>query len=164
MKREDWAWLVLLITILLAGADLGGGFYEHALVFPVWSANPPQTLALIQPENGGISLIRFWIPMHGALTLALIAALVLNWKQKRERMLILLGFGAYLVMRVWTFAYFVPEITAFTQMSPSGPPSAELVERAARWGLLSHGRTVLVLIMAVSLIVAAMPGRRRRSV
>ena len=44
--------------------------------------------------------------------------LVLNWRQPRERKLILLGFGAYLVMRVWTFAYFVPEITVFTQMSP----------------------------------------------
>lgn len=161
MKREDFAWLMLLLAILMAGADLGGSFYEHALVFPAWSADPPRTLALIQPEHGGISLIRFWIPMHSALTLTLIVALVLNWKNRRVRNLLFGAIGAYAVMRAWTFAYFVPEITAFVQMSPKGPSSPELAERAARWGMLSHGRTVLVAIMTGLLIIAAMPGRRR---
>jgi hypothetical protein len=156
MTKNQWARFSLILMVLLSGMDLGGTFYEHALVFPVWSANPPSTFALIQPQNGGISLIRFWIPVHSLFTLGLILALVLNWSKKNTRKLILLAFTSYAVMRIWTFAYFVPEIGAFIEMPLTTPSSLELTARAMRWGMLSHGRTVLVLISTVCLFLAVM--------
>lgn len=160
-SRTLAARLSLLLAILAAGVDLGGSIYEHALVFPLWSAEPPRSFALIQPERGGLTLTHFWIPVHGAVTLALIATLALHWRARRERKLIAFAFAAYLAMRAWTFAYFIPEISAFMATPPDSDASG-LVERAARWGMLSHGRTLLVLLMSGCLIAAAVPSLRAR--
>lgn len=160
MNKAKWANGVLLMCVLFAGADLGGSFYEGALVVPVWQANPPATLALIQPSHGGIELVRFWLPIHGIFNLLLFFSLWLCWKDLPRRKLILAALGTYIAMRIWTFAYFIPEITAFMQMPLDGPSTPELVARTQKWGWLSHGRGLLVLVSTVFLMKASLRSPR----
>jgi uncharacterized membrane protein len=95
--------------------------------------------------------------MHGVLTLALIVAVFKNWKDRPTRKLLLIGTIAYFAMRAWTFAYFIPEISAFMEMAPDAAVDrTELAARVAAWNNLSHGRTLLVLIMTACLFWAAL--------
>jgi hypothetical protein len=55
--------------------------YEFLVVDPVWPSRP----VLIQPERGGVSRRRFWIPAHTTFELALVAALVIAWSQPCAR-------------------------------------------------------------------------------
>jgi hypothetical protein len=67
----------LSFTLTTAAACLalmlvGGGLYEFLVVDPSW----PKRLDLVQPERGGISRRRFWIPIHTLFELCVISALV----------------------------------------------------------------------------------------
>ena len=146
MKRAHVLTWVLGLCLLTIGMDLGGGFYEGFLIVPLWNKIPPQTFRLIQPQNGGINLIHFWVPVHTLLTTLLITAITMAWKNKKLRQPILIALGTYFAMRIWTFAYFIPEITAFIATDPTGASSPELLARTKRWEILSHGRTLLVAI------------------
>src|SRR5436309_1851286 len=70
--------LVVILTISACSLALilvGGGLYEFLVVDPFWPRRPD----LIQPDRGGISRKRFWIPAHVSFELALIASLILAW-------------------------------------------------------------------------------------
>ena len=49
-------------------AIVGGGIYEHLVIDPVWPRRPD----LIQPNRGGISRGRFWMPAHAILGIVLV--------------------------------------------------------------------------------------------
>jgi hypothetical protein len=72
---------VLALSTALALISLGGGFYEFLVVDPFWPRRPD----LIQPERGGISRRRFWIPAHVTFELLLIGSLVANWSHDAVR-------------------------------------------------------------------------------
>jgi hypothetical protein len=61
----------------LALLSLGGGVYEYRVIDPAWPRRPD----LIQPDRGGVSRRRFWIPAHVAFEVALIVALAIAWSQ-----------------------------------------------------------------------------------
>ncbi len=151
--KEKWAFFVLFITILLFGVINGGGLYEEIVVGPVWSASPPASFALIQ-EPEGLSLTSFWIPFHIIANIFLILALVLYWKEKRPRNLLLVALGLYALIRIATFLYFVPEITEFMNTPSTGPFSAELAARADQWRTLSWIRTIGEIVVNVLLLLA----------
>jgi hypothetical protein len=143
----------LFLASVLASIELGGSLYEGLVVFPAWSSSPPASLALIQ-EPDGLDLVAFWIPVHLVLTIAMIAALVLNWRVPQRRMLILAGLGVYILMRAWTFLYFVPEITQFMSVPPEGQFSPELAARVSLWGTLGWIRRALIAVVSVVLLLA----------
>lgn len=107
----------------LACVSLGGGLYEYRVVDPVW----PRRLGLIQPDRGGLSRRRFWIPAHVAFELALIASLVIAWSQPEVRIWLLAGFVSHAVMRIWSAFYFIPKALAFERAD-----AAAIIESAAR--------------------------------
>ena len=104
----EWALRVTLVACLF---ELGASLYEYIVVDTVWPANT----ALIQPGRGGMNRKFFWAPLHGVLNLALLVALWACWGQPDVRAWLLAALGLYLVMRVWTFAYFIPRALAFEQ-------------------------------------------------
>jgi len=91
---------LLLLCVSMAAA-LGGGFYESFVLIPLWSKSPPSSFAIIQPGTG-VPLQRFWIPVHVAITLCLLLALVMTWGEPTVRCLLLVALGSYIVMRVWS--------------------------------------------------------------
>jgi hypothetical protein len=148
--KTKLATVALFLAALLAAMALGGSFYEALVVYPAWSAAPPASLALLQGPHA-VDSAGFWILVHVAFEIALVAALALNWRAPRRRTLLLAGLGVHIVMRAWTFLYFVPEITHFMAAAPGGPYSPELAARVSLWGTLGWARRAL--IAATSLLV-----------
>jgi hypothetical protein len=97
---------------------------------------------------------------HVSLEIASVAALALNWRTPRRRTLILAGLGVRVLVRVWTFLYFVPEITQFMVTPRDGPFSPELAARVSLWGTLGWVRRALIAAISIILLLALpMPAR-----
>lgn len=134
----EWSIRVALVTCLF---ELGGSLYEYLVVDSVW----PQNLALIQPERGGMDRKRFWMPLHGVLTLALPLALWACWSQSTVRPWLLASAGLYVVLRGWTFAYFIPRVLQFERGTLTDPAKAR---SWVRWSLL---RAPLLIALTLAL-------------
>jgi hypothetical protein len=138
------AWAVVLLAFSMAAA-LGGGLYEQIVLVPLWSASPPASFATIQPGTG-VPLQNFWVPVHGAITLFFVLSLVFNWRRSGARRLLLISLCSYVVMRAWSFWYFIPEMLAFQQVPLDSPPSVELARRVASWTFWTSFREPLDLL------------------
>ena len=143
---------LLALAAALALVSLGGAFYEFLVVDPFWPRRPD----LIQPDRGGISRRRFWIPTHVAFELLLIASLVMTWRYPSVRTLLLVGFGSHAVMRIWSALDFIPKALAFERADP-----ATITEAAARkWSRRSIGRVPLDLVTCGAMITALITAAR----
>jgi hypothetical protein len=123
--------LLVALAAALALVSLGGGFYEFSVVDPFWPRRPD----LIQPARGGISRKRFWIPVHIAFELMLIAAIVAAWSLPPVRFWLLIALASHAAMRIWSAFDFIPKALAF-EKAESGAVSAEAARRWARHSLL----------------------------
>src|ERR1700742_1336728 len=83
----------------------GGGLYEYLVVDPFWPKRPD----LIQPDRGGISRKRFWVPAHSIFELAAISALISAWSIPGVRSWLWVALISHVIARVWSFAYFIPK-------------------------------------------------------
>jgi len=145
-------WSLILLCFSLAGA-LGGGLYEHIVLTPLWSKSPPASFAIIQPRTG-VPLQRFWIPIHAAITVFMLAALVLARSEVPVRRFLLVALTSYVVMRVWSGLFFIREMLAFQRVSPDAAPSAELSARVARWTYWTWFREPLDIISFLCALLA----------
>src|SRR5215813_8545809 len=118
--------------LLPMAAALGGGFYESFVLIPLWSKSPPSSFAIIQPGTG-VPLQRFWIPVHAGITLFVLVALIASWRDLKVRRLLVVGLASYIVMRVWSGAFFIPEMLAFQRVPLDSPPTADLMARVGTW-------------------------------
>ena len=100
MTQSMTEWSLVLLCLSLASA-FGGGLFEHVVLTPLWSASPPSSFAIIQ-RGTGVPLQRFWIPVHGAITLFMLLSLFLAWDDMTVRRLLLVGLASYTIMRVWS--------------------------------------------------------------
>ena len=106
----------LILLCYALGAALGGGLYESMVLVPLWSKSPPASFAIIQPGTG-VPLQYFWIPVHVAITLFMVAAIALTWRDPRVRRWLLAGAASYVVMRAWSAVFFIPGMLAFQSIS-----------------------------------------------
>jgi hypothetical protein len=144
MKETLAKWSLILLCFFMAVA-LGGGFYEHIVLVPLWSASPPSSFSVIQPGTG-VPLQTFWIPVHAGITIFALLSLFFTWKDRRIRRLLLIGLASYIVMRVWSGLFFIPEMLAFQRVPVTSPPSPELSARVASWIYWSWFREPLDII------------------
>ena len=151
MTRFNLGTYSLFPAIILWGILLGGIVYSHIVFFPVYLSNLPDSAVVV---NGtyGMHEAPFWMTIHPLLILSLIAALVLNWKFKARRKLILVSFGIYLVVIAVTSMYFLPELIAFEQSPQSNLPPAEWLARGNRWQYLSWIRGTVMFIAILPLL------------
>jgi hypothetical protein len=145
-------WSLALLCFSMAGA-FGGGLYEHIVLNPLWSASPPSSFAIIQP-NSGVPLQRFWIPVHGAITIFVISSLYLGWRDVTVRSLLLIGVASYVVMRVWSFVFFIREMLAFQKIPLDSAPTAELSARVAQWTFWTWFREPLDILSLLCFLLA----------
>lgn len=141
-----------LLAIGLAGSlaliSVGGGLYEFLVVDPFWPRRPD----LIQPDRGGISRRRFWIPAHVAFELFLILALVASWSLPEVRFWLLIALASHATMRLWSAFDFIPKALAFERAEP-----ATIGEDAARgWTRRSRLRLPLDLTTCGAMLAAFM--------
>ena len=85
VKPKLEKWFLILLCFSMA-ASIGGGLYEKLVLIPLWSASPPSSFAVIQPDTG-VPLQNFWIPTHIAITVFVLLALFLNSKEPKVRRL-----------------------------------------------------------------------------
>src|SRR5262249_5892004 len=152
MKAYAAEWSLILLCFSMAAA-IGGGLYEGMVLTPLWKKSPPASFFLIQP-NTGVPLQRFWIPVHIAITVFIVAALALTWSEVPVRRFLVIGFGSYIVMRVWSALYFIPEMLAFQKIPLNEPPSAELAARVAKWTFRTWFREPLDIASFLSFLLA----------
>jgi hypothetical protein len=145
--------LTLLFACFSVALAVGGGIYESIVINPQWSARPPGSFAIIQ-KGTGVPLQKFWIPVHILITIGLIASLITNWNYAERRSLIIIALISYVVMRVWSFAYFIPEMLKFQNVPLDQPPTAALLDRVRRWTRLTWFRQPLDLITQFCLLIA----------
>ena len=143
-----WSPTLLLIAVaaFTACAAIGGGLYEFLVLDPVWPDRP----AIVQPQHGGVSRRRFWIPVHSAFEVALIASLVVSWGQSDVRTALLVALVSHVAMRVWSFVDFIPKAVAFEKADPA------TVDRSAavRWSRRSLLRLPLDAIACAAVFTA----------
>jgi hypothetical protein len=143
--------LILLgVVAFLACASLGGSIYEHLVLDPVWPNRP----GIIQSQHGGVSRRRFWIPVHSAFEVVLIAAVVITWGHPDVRTPMLIALASHLVMRVWSLVDFIPKAVAFEKTDPATVERAD----ATRWtrrSLLRMPLDVVTCVAALAGLVAA---------
>ena len=145
-------WSLILLCFSMARA-IGGGLYEQIVLTPLWSASPPSSFSIIQPGTG-VPLQNFWIPVHAAITAFVFLSLFVTWNQTKVRRLLLIGLGSYIVMRVWSGLFFIPEMLEFQKMPPDSAPSAELSARVASWVFWTWFREPLDLVSFLSFLLA----------
>ncbi|MCU1275000.1 MAG: hypothetical protein JWO48_2431 [Bryobacterales bacterium] len=147
--------LMLLFACFSVALAVGGGIYESMVVMPQWSAQPPASFAIIQ-KGTGVPLQRFWIPVHILITIGLLGSLITNWNYADRKRLIIVALISYLVMRAWSFAYFIPEMLRFQDVPLDQPPTAALLDRVRTWTRLTWFREPLDLTTQFCLLVALM--------
>jgi hypothetical protein len=144
--------LLVAVGAALALISLGGGAYEFLVVDPSW----PRRIDLIQPQRGGISRRRFWIPAHTAFELCLIASLIVTWGQPGVRAPLLIALASHGVMRLWSAFDFIPKALAFERADPATADPAA----ARRWSRRSLGRLPLDLVTCGAMLAALVAGAR----
>ena len=138
--------IVVALAAAVACASVGGGLFEFSVVDPFWPKRPD----LVQPARGGISRKRFWIALHVAFEVVLIAALIWSWSQPAVRTCLLVALASHAVMRLWSAFDFIPKALAFEKAEPG-----EVSEAAARaWTSRSRWRLPLDLITCGALLWA----------
>jgi hypothetical protein len=123
--------LAILLAMAMALISLGGGLYEFSVVDPFWPRKPE----IIQPQRGGISRRRFWIPAHVAFELALIVSLVSSWSQNGVRSWLLVALASHAVMRIWSAFDFIPKALAFERAEAISEGAARAWTRRSLWRL-----------------------------
>jgi len=144
MKALVSQWSLILLCFSFAVA-LGGGIFEHSVLMPIWSKSPPSSFSITQ-TGSGVPLQRFWIPVHIAITVFIILSLVITWGHATVRRFLLIALVSYIVMRVWSALFFIPEMLAFQKVPVDSPPSAELLTRVSKWTFWSWFREPLDVV------------------
>lgn len=135
-----WLWVVNL------GVAVGAGLYESRIVVSEWlyvgeSGQWYWDAEAARHSNTGL---RFWaFVSSGPLTLATLANLVLAFRSAKPlRNVWLAGASVGLAERIFTFAYFIPQM--ITLMSGE-LPQAEAVPLAQQWETLNYVRHGLLI-------------------
>jgi hypothetical protein len=123
--------ILIALACALALVSLGGGLYEFLVVDPFWPRRPE----LIQPDRGGISRRRFWIPAHMAFELLLIVSLVVAWSQAEVRTWLLVALASHAAMRIWSAFDFIPKALAFERAGAVSESAARAWTRRSLWRL-----------------------------
>ena len=123
--------IVIALACALALVSLGGGLYEFLVVDPFWPRRPE----LIQPDHGGISRRRFWIPAHIAFELLLILSLVGAWSHADIRTWLLVALASHAAMRIWSAFDFIPKALAFERAEAISESAARAWTRRSLWRL-----------------------------
>lgn len=152
MKAVVAQWSLILLCFSLAAA-IGGGLYESIVLIPMWSKSPPSSFSIIQPGTG-VPLQQFWIPVHAAITLFIILALAMTWRDIAVRRLLLVALISYIIMRLWSGLFFIPEMLAFQKVPLDSAPSAELSARVSRWTFWTWFREPLDIISFLCSLLA----------
>ena len=143
--------LVYTLTCLSISVIIGGAVFEHLAIWPIAYSAPPASLSMFQGDYG-LNAGAFWSLIHPATLLLFIITLILFWKYKRRKNIVI-AFVGYLVIMVTTFLYFVPELIAIITTTYADTIDPALVSRGQLWEQLSLLRLALLIVLAIILFL-----------
>lgn len=144
------AQISLVATTLLYFSMNGAQIFETAVLVPRWTSAPPDSFALFRGPHA-VDLKTFWIATHSVHELSMIAAIVLCWKLDIRGALLII-FVLHLAVRVWTLAYFAPEIMSFQRIAETGEAGVDLVRRVTLWKKLNGFRVGAFIVLGAAMI------------
>lgn len=153
--------ILYALTCLSFSVIVGAAIYEHTALWPAAFSEPPRSLAVFQGPyklNAGM----FWIPVHPITLLLLVVTLVLSWKTRRRKN-VLIPLAGYVVILLTTFTFFVPELMDLTGTPYSDTIDASLQSRGSRWIMLSLVRLAVLIVLAMALLLGLAKGEERKA-
>ncbi len=171
-KQFSIAQIFLWLYIIVLGITIGGGLYEQLVVMPLWSLSPPDSVVSyyqhnvanpqFAPDQGG----RFWIfffPLGALLTIAtLVSGLKTRPEHRKWRMVSTI---LALIITVFTFAWFIPNIITLTGESITKLSGEQIINLTNWWVRLNWVRAVLYLAAWIAGIYAlTIPPKREMEI
>lgn len=145
-RAETWLFITTLAYFLMNGAQI----FETAVLVPKWTAAPPESFHFFKGKYG-LDLKTFWIVAHSLHEITFILAIVFCWKLDIRNALLLL-FAVHFAVRVWTLAYFAPNVIAFQKIANEESSGADLLRRTTLWRNLNYIRVGIFLAVSLGLI------------
>jgi hypothetical protein len=142
--------LSLMITTLAYFLMNGAQIFETAAVVPKWTAAPPGSFSLISGPHA-IDLKTFWIAVHSIHEITFLAAIYFCWKIDPVRNWLIILFAIHFLVRIWTLAYFAPNIIEF-QKTGTTATAADLIQRTTQWRTLNYLRVAIFIGVSVGLV------------
>ena len=146
-RGTTWLFITTLTYFFMNGAQL----FETAAVVPKFTASPPESFHLFKGPYG-LDFKAFWITLHSVHEVTFILALVFCWKLDPIRNWLLLLFAIHVAVRVWTIAYFAPNIIDFQHIANTTNHGTDLLARASRWRILNYVRVAMFMAVSLGLI------------
>lgn len=146
-RAELWICLTTLFYFLMNGAQI----FETLVFVPKWATSPPHDFKLLL-DGKGTSLKVFWIVMHSLHELAFILAIIFCWKLTPVRYWLLALFALHFLVRVWTLAYFAPNIIDFQKTAADPSHVKDLVQRVTDWQTWNYVRVALYILLSIAFI------------
>lgn len=147
VRAETWLFITTLAYFLMNGAQV----FETAVIVPKWTASPPGSLEMFRGKYG-LDFKAFWIVMHSLHEITFLLAILFCWKIDPVRNWLLLLFALHAAVRVWTIAYFAPNIIDFQRIAEAGESGDDLLRRATLWRNLNYIRVGIFVAISFGLI------------
>jgi hypothetical protein len=133
----------------------GAQIFETLVFVPKWAASPPDNFRLLL-DGRGASLKVFWIVLHSVHEVAFLLAIIFCWEIDPVRNWLLVLFTIHFGVRVWTLAYFAPNIIAFQKIAETSAPAMDLSRLTTRWQALNYIRVSIFMAVSLGLIPLCM--------
>ena len=146
-RAEIWLCITTLIYLCMNGAQI----FETLVLVPKWVDSPPDNFSLLS-DGRGASLKTFWIIFHSLHEITFILAIIFCWKIDAVRNWLLFLFTIHFVVRVWTLAYFAPNIIDFQKIAETPSLAKNLINRTSLWQTLNYLRVAIFITVSLGLI------------
>lgn len=146
-RAEIWLYITTLVYFLMNGAQV----FETLVFVPKWTAAPPANFSLLQ-DGKGASLKFFWIIFHSLHEITFILAIIFCWKIDFARNWLLILFAIHFAVRVWTLAFFAPNIIHFQKIAETPSLAKDLVARTTLWQTLNYVRVAIFIAISIGLV------------
>ena len=146
-RAELWLFISMLTYFLMNGAQV----FETIALVPKWSAAPPESFFYFRKPYG-LDLKTFWIAMHSIHEVTFIIAIIFCWKIESVRNWLLVLFAFHFGVRIWTLAYFAPNIIDFEAIANSLKVDNNLDYSVQLWKRLNYIRVFAFIAISIGII------------
>lgn len=127
---------------------LGGTIFSMAVIVPMWSEAPPQSVKdFFNDTSFNKYIYNFFGPPWMAIrNLPVLIALIIGWYSKQHRIYLLIAFASIVIGIIFTFTYIYP-INEILMTKAGGDKSAEEIQMMAnKWIFADRLRFAIMLI------------------
>lgn len=146
-RAEIWLCITTLVYFLMNGAQI----FETFVIVPKWTSSPPESLEMFKGKFG-LDFKVFWIIFHSLHEITFLLAIIFCWRIDPIRNWLLLLFAAHFAVRVWTLAYFAPNIIDFQKVAENPALAKDLIRRTSLWRTLNYIRVAIFIAVSIGFI------------